>query len=197
MYLMIMAVSATLQYTMNNVYSTLGQSYLCGGSETNISVTQCACCAKHPACDPTCDGMGGHASAFEASDAKRLFGTVDVILKDDCIKTIEARADLTTRRNFISSTMVNILGLNGSVEELADIDIHPVEIFGSNVTITTFVLLNISIGIDDKLLSDKVFEIFPDRKSDDEMSVAADLVLSLNFLSDGGALAINPAVFTV
>lgn len=190
---MITTVSATQQYALSYDYAAHKLPYICD-EQALKGTTYAACCPKHPRCDPTCPGMG--ASAINATNATKLLGTVDVVLRDDNAVTIQALADLTTRRNFITSTLVNALGLNGTVEKLANIDIHSIEIFGRNVTITTFVPLSIGIGIDNRLLSDKIFEIIPEQRSDSGGLVMSNLVLSLSFLQDAGALAINQAIFT-
>ena len=187
--LMITSVSATKQYALKEDYAPLNCPYTCQ-EPTPFFQLYPPCC---PHCHP-CLGQDSHP--FKASNATKLLGTIDIILEGDKHNTVQALADLTTRRNFITSTLVKDLGLGGNVSKLPETDVHSIEIGGCNVTITEFVFLSIGTGIDDSYLRDKIFEVVPIQKSEDEELVLPNLVVSLNFLYDSGALAINPAIFT-
>jgi len=191
----IMAVWAAKQYTMNNNWSIKQKMpYLCDKLEPSAKITEAACCANNHKCDPTCYANGPHPTAIMATNATRVFGQVHVILGSDNVRTIQSVADLTTRRNFISSTLVRSFGLGGDVEKFAEVDIHPVDMFGRNVTVTEFVLLSIGVGIDDAVLTNKIFEVIPNQKGE-EGFVTTNLLLGLDFLGDAGALGINQALF--
>ena len=123
-------------------------------------------------------------------------GTIDIVLENENHNIVQALADLTTRRNFITSRLVEDLGLGESVRKLNETDVHSIEIGRRNVTITEFVFLNISTGNNDSCLRDKIFEVIPTQNRERDGLVLPNLVVSLNFLYDAGALAINPAVFT-
>jgi len=187
--LMITSVSATKQYALKEDYAALNCPYTCL-EPTPFFQSYPSCC---PDCHP-CHGQDSHP--FKASNATKLLGTIDIILEGDKYKTVQALVDLTTRRNFIISTLVQDLGLDRNVTKLPEADVHSIEVDGCNITITEFVPLTIGTGIDDSCLRDKIFEVIPIQKSEDKELVLPNLVISLNFLYDAGALAINPAIFT-
>jgi len=192
---MITSVSATKQYALKEDYAALNSSYYCLEPITTFgSYPPCCPDCANMALEMLCPGYGSYL--FKTSNATKLLGTIDIILEGDKHNTVQALADLTTRRNFITSTLVKDLGLGGNVSKLPETDVHSIEIDGCNITITEFVPLTIGTGIDDSGLSDKIFEVIPIQRSEDEELVLPNLVLSLNFLYDAGALAINPAIFT-
>src|SRR5271170_3924352 len=160
--LMITSVSATKQYALKD-YAALNLPYICYEPNTTIILYPCCC----PKCyDPRCPGVD--SATIITSNATKLLGTIDIILEGDQHKAVQALADLTTRRNFITSTLVEDLGLGGSIRKLTETDVHSIEIGGCNVTITEFVFLSIGTGIDDSYLRDKIFEVVPIQKSEDE-----------------------------
>lgn len=195
MALMITSLSATKQYALKEDYPVLNVPYICQEPRYFFSKIPSDCYPPHPRCaDMRCPGCGSHRVI--TSNATKLLGTVDIILEGDEHKTVQVLADLTTRRNYITSTLVKYLGLGTKVQKLNETDVHSIEIGHRNVTITEFVLLSIGTGIDDSCLRDKIFEVVPTHKSECKEFVLPNLVVSLNFLYDAGALAINPAIFT-
>jgi hypothetical protein len=190
---MVTSASAIEQYGLKQDNAVSKQPYICA-EPPSPNITAPRCCWDHPPChDRTCPKKA--QLAFNASTATRLSGTIDIIVEGYKHKTVQAVADLTTRRNFIASTVVNDLGLCGMVRKLADIDVHDIAIGRCNVTVTEFVFLSIATGVD-KFLRHNIFEVVTPVKSEDEEFVLPDLVVGLNSLSDAGALAINPAIFT-
>jgi hypothetical protein len=123
-------------------------------------------------------------------------GTVEVAANGDRFTPIQTLADLTTRRNYITSTLVQGLGLGDNIKELSDVDVHSIVYFGHYVTIKTFVPLSVRVGIDHKGLKNEIFEIIPGNVGNNEDLIVPNLLLGLNFLYDAGALAINQAIFT-
>jgi len=81
-------------------------------------------------------------------------------------------------------------------KKLTSVNVHSIELFGRNVTINTFVHASIGIGTDNIVLNDRILEIIPELERSDKHLQVPDLTLSLSFLQDAGALAINPAIFT-
>ena len=190
MALAITSVSATKQLALKEDYAALKLPYVCR-EPTPFFTTYPSCC---PSCHHGCPGED--AIAITASNATKLLGTINIILEDDRHKAVQALVDLNTRRNFITSTLIQDLGLGGYVRNLADTDVHSIEIGGCNVTITEFVLLTIGTGVEESSLPDQIFEVVPIQKSEDEELVLPNLVISLTLLYEAGALAINPAIFT-
>jgi len=185
---MIVPVLASNQYTLDPDYEPCSSAYICGDSARLKTI--------YPICCPGCIiGCPGYRSLhINATNATEVFGAINVV-HDGTSTTLKALADLTTRRNFITSTLVDDLSLDGEIQKFSDVDIHSISISGHNVTITTFVLLSIGVGIDNRLITDKIFEIIPEQKSCGSDFAMADLILGLSFLNDAGALGINQAVF--
>jgi hypothetical protein len=195
MALMITSVSATKQYALKEDYPVLNLPYTFQESPYHFESIPRDCYCPYPPCrDMRCPGCGDFS--FITSNATKLLGTLDIILEGDEHKTVQVLADLTTRRNYITSTLVKHLGLGTKVRKLNETDVHSIEIGCRNVTITEFVPLGIGTGIDDSYLRDKIFEVVPTHESECKEFVLPHLVLNLNFLYDAGALAINPAIFT-
>jgi hypothetical protein len=181
---MITSVSATKQYALKEDDAALNSPYYCLEPITTYPT--------YPLCCPNCTNSalellcpGNRPYLFKTSNATKLLGTIDIILEGNKHKTVQALVDLTTRRNFITSTLVEDLGLGRNVSKLTETDIHSIEIDGRNITITEFVLLTICTGIDDSCLRDKVFEVVLLQRSEDEELVLSNLVLCLNFLYTG------------
>jgi hypothetical protein len=189
---MVTSASAVEQYGLKQDNAVSKLPYICVEPPPNIAPPKC-CYYQNPCSDRTCPNKA--ELAFNASTAPRLLGTIDIIVEGDKHKAVQAVADLTTRRNFIASTLVNDLGLCGIVRKLADIDVHDIAIGRCNVTVTEFVFLSIATGVD-KVLRHKIFEVVTPVESEDEEFVLPDLIVGLNSLSDAGALVINPAIFT-
>lgn len=189
-------VSAADQHIIDSDLTAQRFPYICENSLPSIINTYPPCCNKDPGCSRLCPGVGSHARRYiNATDSKTLHGRIYVILPNGGAETVQAAADLTTHRDFISDSLVRDLGLNGNIDKFTDVDVHNVEIFGRNVTISTFVKLSIRTGIDEKVVRDKVFEIIPENRSRDGNLATPNLVLGRNFLYDAGALAINEALF--
>ena len=189
---MMTRASASQQYTLNDYAPEI--PYICNEEAKPAVITYPPCCKTNSRCSRLCPGWG--VNAVNATNAAEVFGTVNVALDCGRVVTIQALADLTTRRNFITSTLVKALELKGIVEKLPDIDVHSVDIFNLTVIITTFVPLRIFNGIDNRFMGEKIFEIIPKQKTDDSRFVFPDLIIGLGFLQDAGALVINQAIFT-
>jgi hypothetical protein len=191
----ITTVSATQQFALGYDDAISNCPYTCGGEANATGPTAPACCFYKNPCSGNLGCGGSGASLINATDTSELVGTVNIVLGNDDVVPIKALASLGTKRNYITSTLVNFLGLDDAVEKLAGVDVHLIDIFGCNITISTFVLVSVGIGIDNYVLNDKIFEIIPERESPDKDIQIPDLVLSLNFLQDARALAINQAIF--
>lgn len=188
---MITSASATEQYHLREDYPAPNLPYACLATEI---LTASPCCFPVPHCENNinCPGWG---HSLIASTATRLLGTIDIILEGDNHNGVQGLADLITRRNYITSTLVTDLGLGEVVEKLPEIDIHSIVIGSRSVPITQFVLLSIRTGINDSVLRDKIFEVVPAQNMEGSAVVLPNLVVGLNLLNDAGALAINPAIF--
>jgi len=189
----VIAVSAAWQHPLSYDYGTANLPYICNDF-SNVTLDGFPlCCYSNPNCSILCPGFG--AFALRVSSATEVLGTVDVAARGDRFIPVQTLADLSTRRNFITSTLVQGLGLGDNIKLLADVDIHTIEVAGCKVTIKTFIPLTIRVGIDGKVLANEIFEIISRNDNRGEPEVA-NLVLGLNFLHDAGALAINQAIFT-
>jgi hypothetical protein len=188
-------VLATQQYPFGFLDAIPNCPYTCGGEANATGPTMPACCNDHT-CPHDIRCNGGGASLIKATDTKELIGKVNIISDNGDVVPVSALVSLHTRRNYITSTLVNSLRLDNAVKKLAGVNVHSIELFGRNVTISTFVHASVGIGIDKTVLNDKILEIIPELKSPDKYVQVPDLTLSLSFLQDAGALAINQAVFT-
>jgi hypothetical protein len=191
--LAITSASITEQHGLKEDYPPPTLPYFCK-EKVAPTITYSTCCPPTPSCCRCCPGYP--RTEFNATAATRLLGAIEVVLDRDKHETVQALADLTTRRSFITSTLVDDLGLGSMVRRLPEIDVHSIEIGDHTVTITEFILLSIATGIDDSVLRNEIFEVIPIQKSECEEFILPNLVLSLNLLSDAGALAINPGIFT-
>jgi hypothetical protein len=193
--LAITSASVTEQHRLKGDYPSPDLPYICKEPIVPSYVAWPACCFYAPPCrNRVCPGVG--ADEIKASTATQLLGGIDIVLDGDEHQTVQALADLTTKRNFITSALVDDLGLGSNVTKLPETDVHSLEIGCHTVTITEFVLLSIATKLRDSVLRNEIFEVVPIMKSEGEELALPNLVVSLNLLSDAGALAINPGIFT-
>jgi hypothetical protein len=191
--LAITSASITEQHGLKEDYPTPTLPYICTEPE-RPAFGWPPCCPTNPPCNRDCPGHV--ASDLKTTTATRVLGAIEIVLDGDKRETVQAVADLTTRRSFITSTLVDALGLGSMVRKLPEIDVHAIEIGHHAVTITEFILLCIANGIDGSVLRNEIFEVVPIQKSESEELILPNLVVSLSLLSDAGALAINPGIFT-
>jgi hypothetical protein len=190
--LTITSASITEQHGLKEDYPTSTLPYFC--EEPVANITYPACCVRTPSCCRCCPGYP--KAGFKTTTATRLLGAIEIVLDGYKHETVQALADLTTRRSYITSTLVDDLGLGSLLRKLPEVDVHSIEIGNHTVTITEFILLSIATGIDHSVLRNEIFEVVPIQKTEGEEFVLPNLIVSLNLLSDAGALAINPGIFT-
>lgn len=192
--LAITSASITEQHGLKEDYPTSPLPYFCKEPVRPYVITYPVCCKWNSKCSWLCPG--NVPDTLKTTTATRLLGAIEIVLDGDRHETVQAVVDLSTRRSYITSTLVDDLRLGNMVRKLPEIDVHSIEIGCHAVTITKFILLNIINGIDDSVLRNEIFEVVPVQRRESEEFILPNLVVSLSILSDAGALVINPGIFT-
>ena len=152
------------------------------------------CCYRHPPCKRRyCGGVG--PALANITDSRQLLGTVDVLVNSTPV-SVTSLADLDLERNFISTPLVNTLGLSEAKLNWNQPDVHKIEVSNHTLTVRKFLRLDIRIGVERRLLSDRIFEVIPPFDGVGDEEEIPGLVIGSNLLNIGRGLLINPAFFT-